>query len=176
MWYFLYGLRCFMTGFASVWILANYIILIHADRYPRNMTNISKKVSDHGKKQKWGFSHFSIQLVYVKKSGMWLVYDCSGIQTICESHENDYNGKFWYTNWYMWKSGIRAVCEQNKPYKMIYWPFLLLCTMIQQLQHNLPPSHQQPINSYDNYIGWVIQIYQNVVNNIKNVKKSSAWK
>ncbi len=46
-------------------------------------------MSDHGKKQKWGFSQFGIQLVYVKSSGMWLVYDCSGIQTVCESHKND---------------------------------------------------------------------------------------
>ncbi len=39
-------------------------------------------------------------------------------------------------------------------------------TMIQQLQHNLPNSHQQPINSY-NDIGRVIKVYQNVTNNIK---------
>ncbi len=138
-----------MTGFASVWILANYIILIHADRYPRNMTNISKKVSDHGKKQKWGFSQFSIQLVYVKKSGMWLVYDCSGIQTICESHENDYNGKFWYTNWYMWKSGIRAVCEQNKTYKIIYRPFFVA------VYHDTTASAQpSPLTSTTNKQLW----------------------
>ncbi len=40
-------------------------------------------------------------------------------------------------------------------------------TMRQQLQYNLPHSQQQSINSYNNDIGQVIQIYQNVVNNIK---------
>ncbi len=40
-------------------------------------------------------------------------------------------------------------------------------TMIHKFCFNLPHSQQQPINSYNNDIGWVIQIYQNVVNNIK---------
>ncbi len=40
-------------------------------------------------------------------------------------------------------------------------------TMIHKLCFNLLHSHQQPINSYNNDIGQVIQIYQNVVNNIK---------
>ncbi len=39
--------------------------------------------------------------------------------------------------------------------------------MIQQLQHNLPTSHQQQINSYNNDIGQVIQMYQNVVIDIE---------
>ena len=28
-----------------------------------------------------------MKLVYVKNSGMWLVYNCSGIQMVCESHK-----------------------------------------------------------------------------------------
>ncbi len=39
--------------------------------------------------------------------------------------------------------------------------------ILQQFWYNLPHSHYQPINSYNDDIGWVIQIYQNVVNNIK---------
>ncbi len=113
-----------MTGFASVWILENYILLIHADRYPRNMTHISKKMSDHGKKQKRKFSQIGIQQVYVKNSGMWvgitvLVYkhyvkgtkmtkiENSGIQTgICrnlvyERHMNKISHLKWYTNLFL---------------------------------------------------------------------------
>ncbi len=40
-------------------------------------------------------------------------------------------------------------------------------TMIHNLCFNLPHSHQQLINSYNDGIGRVIQIYQNIVNNIK---------
>ncbi len=43
-------------------------------------------MSDHSKKQKRWLSQFGIILIYAKISGMWLVYNCSGIQMVCESH------------------------------------------------------------------------------------------
>ncbi len=45
-------------------------------------------MSDHGKKQKGDFKDWYTAGI-VKNSGMWLVYNCSGIQMVCESHKND---------------------------------------------------------------------------------------
>ncbi len=39
-------------------------------------------------------------------------------------------------------------------------------TMIQQLQYNLPHSHQTPINSYNNYIGRVTKMLSTTLNKI----------
>ncbi len=89
--------------------------------YPRNMTNISKKMFDHGKKQKV-FLQIGLQQLHVRNSVIgwdmpvpayiWYV-------TITKMTKNE-------------SSGIQAsVCgnlvyEQymiKKPYKIIYYPF-----------------------------------------------------
>ncbi len=48
--------------------------------------NISKKMSDHGKK---GFFTYQYTAGICKNSGMWLVYGSSCIKSVCESHKND---------------------------------------------------------------------------------------
>lgn len=64
------------------------MLMVYLLRYSRNMTNISKKMSDH-KKTKKEVSRIGVQQVYFRNSGIWLVCDCSGIQMVCESHKND---------------------------------------------------------------------------------------
>ncbi len=121
--FFVWLIMCYMTAFASVLILANY----HS--YTcwgiKGIWPISpRKCLTTAKNKKGVFTDWYTAGI-VKNSGMWLVYDCSGIQMVCESHKHDLNWKFWYTNWYMWKSGIRVVCEQKEPYKIIYQPFFV---------------------------------------------------